>query len=226
MVKPTKGKILQAALASLQHPGQSTTPLPKLKNKKPPILYIFRHCQSYDNIRHIFSGQRNSHLTPEGKKQAKKLAVKLKEEPINLFISPPLARCLETLQEVKKYHPQAKILTFPQLSERDYGSLTGKSKLRMMKLYPQKTLLWRRSWQVAPPNGESLEMVWNNRIRPFLINWLIPYARKEKINIGWVATNNTMRLVRMFFEHLSIEEMLQLENPYGDWAEYSLTEIK
>ncbi len=222
MVSQTKNKIFQAALLSLQHPGQSTTPLPKLEKKKPPILYLFRHCQSYDNIRHIFSGRRNSHLTPQGKKQASELATKLKKEPINLLISPPLARCLETLQEIKKYHPQAKTLTFPQLSERDYGSLTGKSKLRMMKLHPKKTLLWRRSWQVAPPEGESLEMVWTNRIKPFLKEWLIPHARKEKLNIGWVATNNTMRLVRMFFEHLSIEEMLQLENPYGDWVEYSL----
>ncbi len=157
MTTKINSQIAKAALESIQKPGQSRSPLPKIKGKKqPPILYLFRHCQSYDNIRHIFSGRRNSHLTPEGIKEAEELAQKLKNEKIDLFISPPLARCLETATIVKKYHQQAELITLPQLVERDYGQLTGKSKVKMMKLYPQKTLLWRRSWQVPPPGGESL----------------------------------------------------------------------
>ncbi len=213
--------IQQAAYTSLQAPGKSKTKLPKVKHKgKYPILYIFRHGQSYDNIRRIFSGHRNSKLTYQGYKQAQKLAEGLKKEKIDVFVAPPLDRCVETVRIVMKYHPGAKLLKFKELLERDYGDLTGKSKLKMMRLYPEKTILWRRSWDVPPPKGESLKMVWENRIKPFLVDWLIPKMKKENINVGWSATNNTMRLVRMYFENLSIEEMLRLENPYGDWAEY------
>ncbi len=215
--------LIQTAYDSLKSPGRQKTALPKLQaNHQPPILYIFSHTQSYDNIRRIFSGHRNSNLTDEGIRQAKLLAKKLAGKKIDLFISPSLNRCRQTVNEVKKYHPQAKYLIFDDLIERDYGDLTGKSKLKMMKLYPEKTVLWRRSWDVPPPNGENLKMVWFNRIKPFLENWLMPKMKRGKINVGWSATNNTMRLVRMYFEKLSIEEMLKLENPYGDWAEYKI----
>ncbi|NOY15098.1 MAG: histidine phosphatase family protein [bacterium] len=216
-------KLVQAAYESLKNPGGGAS-LPKVKKKTGrPILYIFRHAQSYDNIRRIFSGRRNSRLTPAGLKQAQELAEKLRGEKIDLFITPPLKRCRQTLDVVKKYHPQADMLVSKDLLERDYGDLTGKSKLKMMKLYPKKAVLWRRSWDVPPPNGESLKMVWQNRIKPFLKNWLIPKMKQEKINVGWSATNNTMRLVRMYFEGLSIKDMLKLENPYGDWAEYEIS---
>lgn len=216
-----KQSLYATALASLKHPGKSP-PLPKVSQPKSAVLYIFRHCQSYDNIRRIFSGRRNSQLTPQGRNQARKLAKKMAKIHIELFISPPLKRCQQTISEVKKYHPQSKYLAFDQLLERDYGDLTGKSKLKMMRLYPKKTVLWRRSWDVPPPDGESLKMVWQNRIKPFLIDWLIPKMATEKIDVGWCATNNTMRLVRMYFEKLSIQDMLKLENPYEDWAEYQV----
>jgi len=214
--------LIQAALESLTHPGQGQHPLPKVRTTNKPTLYLFRHAQTYDNIRRIFSGQRNSRLTPEGIKQAKQLAKKLKDKKIDLFIAPPLKRCIDTANYTRRYHPGAPLLTFKALLERDYGDLTGKSKLKIMQLYPEKAVLWRRSWDTPPPNGESLKMVWENRLKPFITNWLLPKIKQERLNIAWSATNNTMRLARMYFEHLSIKQMLKLENPYGDWAEYPL----
>ncbi len=216
-------KLKQAALSSLQNPGKSAKPMPK-DESAPPILYLFRHAQTYDNIRRIFSGRRQTRLTPEGWEQAKKLAEKLKTKKIDLFISPPLKRCQQTLEPLRKYFPNIPYIQKKELVERDYGDLTGKSKLKIMKLYPEKAILWRRSWDVRPPGGESLKDVWEKRIKQFC-QWLEKKMKKENINVAYCGTNNTVRLIRMYFEKLSIEEMLTLENPYGDYAAYSLGKI-
>ena len=213
-------KLKQAALSSLKNPGKSAKPMPK-DESHPPILYLFRHAQTYDNIRRIFSGRRQTRLTPEGWKQAKKLAEKLKNKKIDLFISPPLKRCRQTLEPLRKYLPDVPYIQKKELVERDYGDLTGKSKLKIMKLYPEKAILWRRSWDVRPPGGESIKDVWETRIKSFC-EWLEKKIKKENINVAYCGTNNTVRLIRMYFEKLSIEEMLTLENPYGDYAAYSL----
>ncbi len=208
---------------SILHPGHATKPLPKLKDHTPPILFIFRHCQSKDNARHLFSGRRQTALTPTGLNQAKQLGQKMQNLPIDLFITPPLKRCQQTIAQVRHYHPDAPLEIYPQLMERDYGDLSGKSKIKMMELYPQKTLLWRRSWDVNPPHGESLQDVWEKRLKHFLTQELIPKMQQQHLNIAWCATNNTMRLVRMYFEKLSVKQTLLLENPYADWAEYPTT---
>lgn len=210
----------RAAISSLEKPG-SSTPLPKSEISGQPTLYLFRHTQTKDNIRRIFSGRRQTSLTAEGKKQAQALAQKLKNKKIDLFISPPLLRCLQTLQPLSKFFPKTTYLQKKELIERDYGILTGKSKMQIMKQYPQKAVLWRRSWDVPPPRGESLKQVWETRIQPFC-QWLEKEMKTKKINIGYCGTNNTIRLIRMYFEKLPIEKMLTLETPYGDYAAYSL----
>jgi len=212
-------KIKQAALASLEHPGQGAKPLPKQESSHWPTVYVFRHTQTYDNIRRIFSGRRNSRLTPTGIQQAKELAEKLKDKKIDLMIISPLLRCQQTAKEVLRYHHGVPMEKEPLLLERDYGQLTGKSKLKLMREDPEKAILYRRSWDVPPPGGESIKMVWEKRVQPFCQN-LVDRIKREKINIAICCTNNTMRLIRMFFEKLTIEQMLTLENPFGDYASY------
>lgn len=211
-------KIKKAAIASLKKPGRAKKPLPKAK--EPPLIYVFRHSQTYDNFRRIFSGRRNSRLTLLGKKQAQNLARKLKNEPIDLFISSPLVRCLETIDAFKKYHSQVKVKKEPLLSERDYGRLTGKNKEKLMKEDFEKAVLYRRSYDFPPPGGESLKQV-QKRVFPFCQN-LVQELKKEPKNVAICCTNNTMRLMRMFFENLTVEQMLTLENPFDDYASYSI----
>ncbi len=220
MDKKTLEALKKAAIDSLKNPGKNKVSLPK-DESHPPVLYLFRHTQTNDNIRRIFSGRRQTSLTKEGEKQAKMLAEKLKNKKIDLFISPPLKRCKQTLSPLKKYFPNVPYIQKKELVERDYGDLTGKSKLRIMKLYPEKAILWRRSWNYPPPNGESLKTVWETRIKLF-VKWLENKIKKENINVAYAGTNNTVRLIRMYFEKLSIEQMLTLENPYGDYVAYSL----
>lgn len=212
----------KSALASLQNPGTATTPMPKSSNDEPPTLYLFRHCQTYDNVRRIFSGHRQSTLTPTGKKQAKELAEKLKTKHIDLFISPSLERCIQTLEPIQKYHKNIPYIIKPELIERDYGDITGKSKMTVMREHPKEAVLWRRSWNVPPPNGESLEQVWNRRMKSFC-QWLQKKMKDERINVAYSGTNNTVRLIRMYFEPLTRDETLTVENAYGDYASYHLT---
>jgi 2,3-bisphosphoglycerate-dependent phosphoglycerate mutase len=180
---------------------------------------LFRHTQTYDNLKRVFSGRRNTRLTPEGIKQARKLAQKLKNKKIDLAFRPPLIRCQQTLDEVLKFHPGVEVIVEPLLVERDYGKLTGKSKIKLMKENFELAVKYRRAYDFPPPGGESFKEVKEKRIDPFCRR-LVKMLRREKKNVAISATNNTMRLIRMFFENLSVIQMQTLENPFGDYASY------
>jgi len=217
-------KIKQAAIYSLKKPGGKQKTLPKKESDKYPTLYVFRHTETYDNVRRIFSGRRNSKLTPKGIKQAQKLAKLLKNKKIDIAIFSDIAegksdRAEHTLEEVLKYHPKTKKEAAKLLVERDYGDLTGESKLKLNKKDPELCLKYRRSWDYPPPKGESLKMVWENRLEKFCQD-LEKRMKKQKINVIISCTNNTMRFIRMYFEKLSIEQMLTLENPFADYSSY------
>jgi len=214
---------LESAQKSLNHPGLATKPLPKAdESTGDPILYVFRHGETEDNKNRIFSGRRDSPLTVEGVRQAQILAEKLKDKRIDLGIYSDLTRAKDTLKEVLKFHPKTKVEASKLLLERDYGELTGTSKLELNKKDPELCLKYRRSWDYPPPGGESLKMVWENRIKKFCED-LEKRMKKEKINVAVSCTNNTMRLIRMYFEKLSIKEMLELENPLAtDYASYTI----
>lgn len=212
-------KIKKAAIASLEKPGGRKKPLPKKESDRYSTIYVFRHTETYDNFRRIFSGCRQSRLTPAGVNQAEVLARKLKNRKIDLFISPPLIRCKQTIKPIRKHHRGIKLSIEKLLKERDYGRLTGKSKLRLMKQEPKRAILYRRSYDYPPPGGESIKTVQQKRVFPFCKK-LEKKLLKEKINVAICCTNNTMRLIRMYFEGLSIEEMLTLENPFADYSAY------
>lgn len=214
-------KMKQSALKSLENPGQGAKPLPKTDKEEPPTLYIFRHCQTFDNVNRIFSGRRQTELTDEGKEQTEELATKLQHKEFHLFVSPPLIRCETTLDPLRTKFPDVEYIKKEDLVERDYGDLTGKSKTEIMEQFPEKAVLWRRSWETAPPNGESLKTVWETRVKAFC-EWLEKELKEKKINIAYCGTNNTLRLVRMYFEGLSIEEMLTIEMGYADYASYHI----
>ncbi len=223
LIKMVKVASLESAQKSLIHPGLATKPLPKVKSETGNILYLFRHGETEDNKNRIFSGRRDSPLTTEGVKQAQVLAEKLKDKKIDLAIYSDLSRAKDTLDEILKFHPETKTEPSELLLERDYGQLTGTSKVELNEKDPELCLKYRRSWDFPPPEGESLKMVWENRLKKFCQD-LEERMRQEKINIAISCTNNTMRLIRMYFEKLSIEQMLELENPLAtDYASYSTT---
>ncbi len=211
----------ESAQKSLEAPGLTNTPLPKAdESASGQILYVFRHGETEDNKNRIFSGRHDSPLTAEGIKQSQILAQKLEDKKIDLAIYSDLSRAENTLDEVLKVHPETNVEGSELLLERDYGDLTGTSKNELNEKDPELCLKYRRSWDFPPPGGESLKMVWEKRIKGFCED-LEKRMRREKINVAISCTNNTMRLIRMYFEKLSLEEMLELENPLGtDYASY------
>ncbi len=211
-------KILESAMRSLEKPGKSP-PLPKQESKTKPVLYVFRHGETNDNRRRIFSGWRQSRLTPLGIKQAEVLAEKLKNKRIDLAIQSHLIRSKHTLRIVLKYHPKTKIETDDRIIERNYGGLTGTSKTALMNKNQELMAKYRRGYDFPPPHGESIKMV-EKRVFPFCRE-LAKKMKKEKINVAVSAHGNSMRVLRRFFERMGIEEMLTHENPLGeDYASY------
>lgn len=212
---------LSSATDSINNPGQITLPLPKTEELDGPILYVSRHGESEYNARKLFCGIFDSPLTPKGVGDAEKQAALLKDKDIDIGITNDLQRSKRTLEEILKFHPDTRIEIDANLRERDYGNLTGKNKKDLAEKDPEMTLKFRRSWDFPPPNGESLKMVWENRIKPFCEK-LEQRIKQEKINVLVVCTNNTMRLIRMHFEKLTIEGMLEIENPFDDYASYKI----
>jgi 2,3-bisphosphoglycerate-dependent phosphoglycerate mutase len=212
-----KDAVMESSLKSLQHPGKSP-PLPKSTGSG-PVLYLFRHGETYDNRNRIFSGRRQSRLTPRGIKQAEVLAKKLKGKRIDVGIHSHLIRSRQTLTIALTYHSGVKIELDDRIIERDYGRLAGKSKLALMNKNPELLAKYRRGYNFTPPGGESIKMV-EKRVFPFCRE-LVKRMKKERINVAVSAHGNSMRTMRRFFERLSVNEMLSVENPLGeDYASY------
>jgi len=185
-------------------------------------IYLFRHGQTYFNKNKIFTGWKDSKLTPQGIKDAKTIAEKLKNKKIDVAFQTHLSRSKDTLKYVLKYHPECKkIITDDRMIERSYGKLEGLKHKTIIERYGQKQFdLWHRSYSVAPPGGESIKRV-RKRVESFIKD-LIKMIKREKINVAISAHGNSMRPFRRYFEHLTIKEMIQLENPWDDYFEYTI----
>ena len=212
-------KIMESAMRSLKKPGGSLKPLPKKESKTKPVLYLFRHGETYDNKRRVFSGWRQSRLTKTGIKQGEFLAKKLRNKKVDLMIQSRLIRSKHTAKIILKYHPNTKVETDDRIIERNYGDLMGKSKTKMMQKNPELAAKYRRGYDFPPPHGESIKMV-EKRVLPFCRD-LVKRMKKERINIAVSAHGNSMRVMRRFFEKMNLEKMLTHENPLGmDYAAY------
>jgi len=211
-------QIKKAAIESLKHPGKAKKPLPKTESEKDSVIYVFRHTETHDNKNRIFSGRRNPKLTLRGKKQALKLARMLENKQIDIGFSGASGRCKKTLEIVLKPHKNVKTKITKDLLERDYGKLTGESKLLWMKKAPELTIKYRRAWDFPPPGGESLKAV-KKRVFPFCKR-LVKMAKRKRLGIAICGTGNTVKLMRMYFERLPIIKALTAESPFGDYASY------
>jgi 2,3-bisphosphoglycerate-dependent phosphoglycerate mutase len=183
-------------------------------------LFVFRHAETTDNSRGIFSGWRDPELTLKGLSQAKEIAEQLRQEAINYAFSSHLKRARKTLEIVLQTHPAIPIFTDDRLIERCYGLLQGKSKKKIAKEKPEWFAKIHRGYDFPPPEGESLKMV-ENRTLPF-ITQLKEWLRVNHGNVAISCHGNSLRPIRRVFEHLSLEQMLQLENPQDHAMAYAL----
>ena len=185
-------------------------------------IYLFRHGQTYYNRSGRFTGDIDSHLTPQGVKDAKKIAEKLKAKRINFAFQTHLSRSRDTLKYVLRHHPECiRIMEDDRMIERDYGLLKGKYHETIIQNYGQAQYdLWHRSYDTRPPGGESVKDV-EKRVEKF-ISELLRFMKKHKGNVAISAHGNSMRPFRKHFEHLSREKMMKLENPWDDYFAYTV----
>lgn len=214
-------------------------------------IYLFRHGQSYYNRDHIFTGWKDSKLTPLGIKQAKVIAKKLKNRRVDVAFQTSLSRSKDTLKEVLKYHPECKvIITNDKMLERSYGRLQGKSHKSFVKKEgtdAYRTLLhWHKidhltGWDrkrfieklgeaelkiirrsyAVAPPGGESVKMVEKRVLSFIKD-LFKFMKREKVNVAISAHGNSMRPFRRYFEKLSVKQMMELENPWDDYFDYAV----
>lgn len=194
----------------------------KKKGAKTYSIYLFRHGQTYYNKNHIFTGWKESRLTPKGIKQAKTIARKLKNKRIDVAFQTRLSRSKDTLKHVLKFHPECKkVITDDRMIERSYGKLQRQHHKVFIKKHGKKLFdTYHRSYNIPPPGGESIKMV-EKRVGSFIKD-LKKFIKKNKVNVAISAHGNSMRPFIRHFEKFSIKKMMKLEMPYDKYFEYKI----
>jgi len=182
-------------------------------------LFIFRHAQTTDNVAHTFSGSRDPELTQEGIEEAEKIREELKNEKVTKAYCAPNSRTKHTLEIVLKHHTDVEMIADPRLKERDYGDLTGKNKDEIAKEFLEKYPLWHRSYDVAPPGGESIRQV-EARVMDFLKEMIQNVRQNDVIFI--CASGNSIRPMRKHFEKMTNIQMASYENERGKIYSYEI----
>lgn len=215
---------IDKAVELLTYKKAEKSTLPKEESDIFPTLYIFRHGESQDNEQFLFSGWRDAELTDKGREQAQTLAKLLRNKKIDLLISSPQKRAVETMKIAVSQNEVAKELqinTDKRIMERSYGDLQGKSKLEIQLENPEKLKIYRRSFDQAPPNGESLKQVCE-RVAQFC-DEIVPLMKAHKINVAVSCHGNSIRGFRRYFEKLSDEETRSVETPLAqDYLAYTI----
>lgn len=182
------------------------------------ILVLVRHGQSEWNLKNLFTGWRDVDLTEQGIAEAKKAGEKLKARGLRFDVAftSALKRAQRTLDLVLAEMNDGKIPIFKDqaLNERDYGDLVGLNKDDARKKWgDDQVLKWRRSYDVAPPGGESLKDT-VARALPYYVQEILPCVlRGERTLVA--AHGNSLRALVMVLERLSPKGILQRELATG-----------
>ncbi|OAV97859.1 2,3-bisphosphoglycerate-dependent phosphoglycerate mutase [Puccinia triticina 1-1 BBBD Race 1] len=178
------------------------------------VLVLIRHGQSEWNKQNLFTGFKNPPLTPDGEDEAKRAAMKLKELGFvfDCAYTSALQRAQATLDLIlgvvdQKSIPIEKDMA---LNERDYGDLSGLNKDdARAKWGGDQVHIWRRSYDVPPPNGESLEMT-AKRTLPYYNAHIKPKVLEGK-TVLVAAHGNSLRSIIMQLEGLTGDEIVKKE---------------
>src|SRR3990167_4002270 len=215
----------------------------------PPKLILLRHGQSIWNLQNLFTGWVDIPLSEKGVQEALDAGEKIKHIPIDVVFTSTLVRAHTTLILALLKHDSKKIPMFLheeggklqkwseiyseetlktmipvhmawELNERMYGRLQGLNKAETAQKYgAEQVHIWRRSYDVAPPEGESLKMTAERTI-PYFQKKIMPCLEKGE-NVFISAHGNSLRSIVMHMESLTKEEVLKLEIPTGVSIIYS-----
>ncbi|MBH0191131.1 MAG: 2,3-bisphosphoglycerate-dependent phosphoglycerate mutase [Nitrospira sp.] len=186
-------------------------------------LVLLRHGESQWNLENRFTGWVDVPLSPRGVEEAKNAGDKLKGFTFDRAFTSVLSRANETLRFVLEVIGQTAIPIEKDkaLNERMYGELQGLNKAETATKYGDAQVkIWRRSYDVRPPGGESLKDT-AERVLPYYDTRIKPCVLKgETILIA--AHGNSLRALVMQLEQLSKEQVLELNIPTGAPLLYEL----
>jgi 2,3-bisphosphoglycerate-dependent phosphoglycerate mutase len=170
------------------------------------LLVLVRHGESEWNLKNLFTGWKDVDLTQNGIAEARAAGRKLKAQGISFDIAftSALIRAQRSLDLMLEEMGLTKIpvLRDQALNERDYGDLSGLNKDdARAKWGAEQVHLWRRSYDVAPPGGESLKDT-AARVLPYYIQEILPAVLRGK-RVLVSAHGNSLRALVMVLERLS-----------------------
>ncbi len=213
-------------------------------------LILLRHGQSAWNKENVFTGWIDIPLSKEGIAESIEAGKKIKDIPMDVIYTSSLVRSQTTVflamtessfgrvpcvqHDVKEPFSEwyqrggegknlIPLYTALELNERMYGDLQGKNKEEMRKEYGEEQVqLWRRSFDIDPPRGESLAKTAKRSI-PFFTQVIVPKLADGK-NVLVCAHGNSLRSIVMHIEKLSKDEVLHLEIATGEVKIYDYKE--
>ena len=186
---------------------QKTSEKPR---KSDNVLVLVRHGQSEWNRLNMFTGWKDVGLSEEGESEAHRAGQLLREEGLRFdsAFASTLKRAHNTLDIILDELGQGKLPTVKAaaLNERDYGQLVGINKEEARKRFgADQVHVWQRSYDIAPPGGESLKDT-AARVCPFFDRWIVPELQAGK-NVIVVAHGNSLRSLIMELDKLTPEEV-------------------
>ena len=190
-------------------------------------LVLVRHGQSEWNKKNLFTGWKDPNLTDLGIEEAKQAGNLLKERGLafDIMFTSDLFRAQETgriiLDQMNLSHIQ--VVKDQSLNERNYGDLAGLNKDEArVKWGDEQVHIWRRSFDIPPPGGESLKNT-AERVLPYFNSEILPKIRESQ-NILVAAHGNSLRALVMELEKISSDEIVKLEIATGDPLTYECSE--
>ena len=190
-------------------------------------LVIVRHGESEWNRKNLFTGWKDPDITPKGEEEALAAGQKIKANQIKFDIAytSALIRAQHTLSIILAEIGQEDLSTIKDeaLNERDYGDLTGLNKDDARAKWGEEQVhIWRRSFDVPPPNGESLEMT-AQRVLPYFHDHIMPNIKAGQ-NVLVAAHGNSLRSLIMDIESVPPEEIVKRELGTGVPLLYTFNE--
>lgn len=178
-------------------------------------LVCIRHGQSLWNKENKFTGWVDIDLSEQGKEEAKKAAELLKEYKFDIVFTSVLKRAINTANIILEYNSsKPTIIRDKALNERHYGDLQGLNKAEIgEKVGAEQLHIWRRSYYVAPPEGESLKDT-QDRVIPYFESEILPMIKSGK-EVLISAHGNSLRALAMHLENISQDDISDINIPTG-----------
>ena len=189
-------------------------------------LILIRHGQSEWNALNQFTGWKDPDLTAKGIEEAHNAGKIIKDLRINfdLVFASALVRAQNTAEIIlEEINQSLSTIKNQALNERNYGDLAGLNKDDARKRWGDEQVhIWRRSYDIPPPGGESLKDT-GERVLPFFMKEILPHVCEGK-NVLVAAHGNSLRSLIKFLDNISDEDIVKLEIPTGAPIHYVINE--